>query len=189
MYSQRVYLYGLYRKDKTVDTFARFLGEDLSHRGEPRTHHVYVQTDEGTEFFNKELSKLFRDNNVTLYTTKMNHGHAFLAEQKIREMKKKLTKMKGRQPSMSISAAVQTVQRNMNGSLIGYIGLPKANRREYADVTDESIRKLFVGDKITKQRDRQRRYHTQKDKVKKRRLPPIKFGDLVYIAYGRKLKK
>ena len=149
-----------------------------------------MQTDEGTEFFNKELSRLFRDNNVTLYTTKMNHGHAFLAEQKIRELKNKLTKMKSRQPNMSISAALQTVQRNMNDSLIGYIGLsPKQIEREYADVTDESIRKLFVGDKITKQRDRQRRYHVQKDKVKKRRLPTLKVGDLVYIAYGRKLKK
>ena len=154
VYSQRVYLHGLYGKDKTVDAFA---------------HQVYVQTDEGTEFFKKELLKLFRDNDVTLYTMKMNHGHAFLAEEKIRELKKKLTKMKGRQPTMNIAAALQIVQNNMNASLIRYFGLsPQQIEREYADVTDETMRNLFVGDKITKQSDRQRRYHVQKDKVKKR---------------------
>ena len=98
--------------------------------------------------------------------------------------------MKGRQPTMNIAAALKTVQNNMNASLIGYIGLsPQQIEREYTDMTDETIRKLFVGDKITKQRDRQRRYQVQKDKVKKRRLPTLKVGDLVYIAYGRKLKK
>ena len=98
--------------------------------------------------------------------------------------------MKGRQPTMNVAAALQMVQNNMNANLIGYISLsPQEIEREYADMTDETIHKLFVGDKITKQRDRQRRYHVQKDKVKKRRLPTLKVGDLVNIAYGRKLKK
>ena len=130
-----------------------------------------MQTHEGTEFFNKELWKLFRDNDITLYTTKMNHGHAFLAEQKIRELKKKLTKMKGRQPTMNVAAALQTVQNNMDTSihLIGYIGLSLQQiEQEYTDVTEETIRKLLVGDKIMKQRERQRCYQVQKDKVKKR---------------------
>ena len=33
VYSQRVYLYGLYCKDKTVDAFVQFLNADLTHRG------------------------------------------------------------------------------------------------------------------------------------------------------------
>ena len=64
VYSQRVYLYGLYRKDQTVDAFVQFLNACLTHRGKRCSHQVYVQTDEGMEFFNKELLKLFRGNDT-----------------------------------------------------------------------------------------------------------------------------
>ena len=54
---------------------------------------VCVQTDEGTEFFNKSLLQLLKNNGVKLFTTSMNRGHAFMAEQKIRELKKENDKV------------------------------------------------------------------------------------------------
>ena len=51
---------------------------------------LYIQTD--TEFERNYIKLLNTQYDVVMYSTKMNSGHAFAAEQKIRELKKILTK-------------------------------------------------------------------------------------------------
>ena len=116
----------------------------------------------------------------------MNKGHAFLAEQKIRELKKVLTKLKSLNKHVSITNMLSTIETSMNVKYIGYIGLsPNEMERNYPrNKGRDVVRKLYIGKKFTEQRDRQRRYHVKKDKRKRKRLLPLKMGDLVYIAYG-----
>ena len=64
VYSQRVYLCGLYKKDTAVDAFKQFLEDTEGVRN--KDIQVYVQTDVGTEFFNRTLLRLFKDNGIKL---------------------------------------------------------------------------------------------------------------------------
>ena len=189
VYSQRIYLYGLFTKDRTLDAFQQFIIDSDNVRD--KEVQIYIQTDEGTEFLNRRLKNLLSDNGIKLFTTSMNKGHAFFAEQKIRELKKALTKLKSLNKQVSITNMLSTIQTSMNVKHIGYIGLsPKEIERNYPrNKGRDIVRRLYIGKKITEQRDRQRRYHVKKDKRKRKRLHILKVGDLVYIAYGRILKK
>ena len=132
VYSQRVYLYGLYKKDKTVEAFKQFLDDTEGVRD--KDVQIFVQTDEGTEFFNKSLLQLFKNNGIKLFTTAMNRGHTFMAEQKIRELKKEMTKLKSLTPKLSIAKALKTVESNINITRIGYMSLsPTEIQETYAD--------------------------------------------------------
>ena len=180
VYSQRVYLYGLYKKDKTIDAFRQFVSDTENVRD--KGVQVYVQTDEGTEFFNRPLLRLFEDNGIRLFTTKMNRGHAFMAEQKIRELKKKMTKLKSLTPKLSIAKTLKLVETNMNITRIGYMDLsPTEIEKEIVDPDQNALRKLYVGKRITDQRARHNRYNLKKDKRKKM-SKPLEVGDLVYIV-------
>ena len=189
MYSQRIYLYGLFSKDRTVDAFQQFIIDSDNVRD--KEVQIYIQTDEGTEFLNRRLKNVLSENGIKLFTTSMNKGHAFLAEQKIKELKKALTKLKSLNKQKSIANMLSTIETSMNIKHIGYIGLsPNEMEQNYPrNKGRDVVRKLYIGKKFTEQRDKQRRYHVKKDKRKLKRLHPLQVGDLVYIAYGRILKK
>ena len=149
---------------------------------------VYVQTDEGTEFFNRPLLRLFEDNGIKLFTTKMNRCHAFMTKQKIRELKKKMTKLKSLMPKISIAKTLKLVETNMNVTRIGYMYLSPAEiEEEIVDPARNTLRKLYVCKRITDQRSRHNRYNLRKDKRKK--VNALEVGDLVYILSGRTLKR
>ena len=121
VYSQHVYLYGIYNKSKTFEAFKKFIKDIKEFRNSKKE--IKLQTDEGGEFFNKNLESLLSDNNIELFTTKMNVGHPFLAEQKIREIKKKFTLLKRREPKTRFKDFIHDIQTAMNNSTVKYIGL------------------------------------------------------------------
>ena len=117
----------------------------------------------------------------------MNRGHAFMAEQKIRELKKKMTKMKSLNLKLPISKTLKTIESNMNITRIRYMGLSPIEIEEtYTDPARNALRKLYISKKITDQRVKQQCYILKKDKRKKVKPPMV--GDMVYIAFGRVLK-
>ena len=191
VYSQRVYLYGLYKKDKTIDAFKQFVRDTEGVRDEGVQ--VYVQTDEGTEFFNRSTLQLFEDNGIRLFTTTMNRGHAFMAEQKIREVKKKMTKLKSLTPKLSIAKTIELVETNMNATRIGYMDLSPVEIERHITDPKDILRKLYVGKRVTDQRARNYRYNLKKDERKKKKNKMstriLDKGDLVYILSGRVLKR
>ena len=148
---------------------------------------VYIQTDEGTEFFNRPLLRLFEDNGIHLFTTKMNRGHAFMAEQKIRELKKKMRKLKSLTPKLSIAKTLKTVEANMNITRIGYMGLsPSEIEEEVGDPARNTLRKLYVGKRITDQRARHNRYNLRKEKRKEvKALKSRGFGVYPFWTYTK----
>ena len=78
---------------------------------------LYIQSD--MEFQRNDIKLLNMQYNVVMYTTKMNSGHAFAAEQKIRELKKILTKQsrifgKRRQLQQNLNDAAYQMNLTIN---------------------------------------------------------------------------
>ena len=188
LYSQRVYLYGIYKKSLALEAFKRFLEDTKSIRS-PDSY-TFVQTDEGGEFFNKKLQNMLLEQRVKLFTTKMNRGHAFMAEQKIREGKKRLTKLKHRDPTQRIKRLLSLTERSMNNTHIGYLEVsPLEIEADTGNEIRDAVKKLYVGKKLTKHKEIHSRYTRKKDANKVKRMKPLSVDNLVWIAYGRMLKK
>ena len=77
MYSTRTYLYPLTLKDeKNISKAFQEFFESVSDRrlsGET----MFLQTDQGTEFYNPSMSRLYNHYKVDHYSTKANGGHAY----------------------------------------------------------------------------------------------------------------
>ena len=58
VYSQHVYLYGIYNKSKAVEGFKEFIKDIRQFR--KKDSEIKLQTDEGGEFFNKNVKSLFQ---------------------------------------------------------------------------------------------------------------------------------
>ena len=188
VYSQHVYLYGIYNKSKAVEGFKEFIKDIRQFR--KKDSEIKLQTDEGGEFFNKNVKSLLSENNIELFTTKMNAGHPFLAEQKIREVKKKFTQLKRREPSTRFTEFIHDIQTSMNNSTIKYMDLTPLEMEVNMKTKGEQIVKdMYINKHRTMQRERQSKYLRKKDKYTKQILKPLVVGDFVYIAYGRIKKK
>ena len=108
---------------------------------------------------------------------------------KLREVKKKLTKLKARDASQRIKKMLALVEESMNNTNIGYLGIsPMEIEREPASIGKDSVKKLYIGKKLTKHKERISRYVKKKDKNIKN-LKPLQVGNLVWIASGRVQKK
>ena len=99
-----------------------------------------------------------------------------------------MTKLKSITPKLSIAKTLKTVEANMNITRIVYMGLsPTEIEEEIVDPARNTLRKLYLGKRITDQRSRHNRYNLKKEKGKK--VKALKVGNLVYILSGRVLKR
>ena len=99
-----------------------------------------------------------------------------------------MTKLKSLTPKLSIAKTLKLVETNMNITRIGYMDLsPTEIEKEIVDPDQNALRKLYVGKRITDQRARHNRYNLKKDKRKKQKS--LEVEDLVYIVFGRTLKR
>ena len=187
VYSQRVYTYGIHRKSDTVRKMQNFFHSLKTSSG------IRMQVDLGGEFHNREMKQLFSVNKSTLYSTKMNHGHAFYAEQKIRELKKYATKLKSIDKTKRVKEILNIATLAINNQRIKHIGLsPLEIERAFDETTSSKGEKiamqLYVGTKNKLRRKTVAKYDIKRDKNTRNRLLPLKRGDQVFVASGR-LKK
>ena len=120
----------------------------------------------------------------------MNGGHPFLAEQKIRELKKKFTLLKRREPNTRFKDFIRDIQTAMNNSTVKYIGLtPIEMEIEPKTEAEQIVKDMYINKQITMQRKRKSKYTRKKDKYTKQILKPLSVGDFVYMAFGRIKKK
>ena len=129
---------------RTLKRFKQFI-DDTKKIRDPDTY-TLIQSDEGGEFFNEKLQSLHLENRIKLYITKMNHGHSFLSEQKIREVKKRMTKLKKRTRTAAMKEMIKLTEENMNNTRIGYLGLsPLEIEIKVASRAHDTIKKLYIG--------------------------------------------
>ena len=151
---------------------------------------LYIQTD--MEFHRNDIKLLNAQYNVEMYSSKMNSGHAFAAEQKIRELKKILTKQ----------SRALTGRRNLHKNLkdaITQMNLTtnakynvKPGKVQKKTIENNSLTKVYNQyrlNKVQKNHARIVRYETEILKKKNRHLRELFMGDLVYVEAGRIKKK
>ena len=186
VYSQRIYTYGIYKKSETVRKMKEFF-QQLKMSG------IRMQVDLGGEFHNREMKQLFTANKSVLYSTKMNHGHAFYAEQKIREIKRYATKLKARDKTRRVKKILDIVTVAINNQRIKHIGLSPLEIEGAFDQNtstkgEKIAMQLYIGKKNALRRNTVANYDIKRDKNTRNKLQPLQKGDKVFVASGR-LKK
>ena len=85
----------------------------------------------------------------------MNAGHPFLAEQKIREGKKKFTQLKRREPNTRFTEFIHDIQTSMNNSTIKYMDLTPLEMEVNMKTKGEQIVKdMYINKYQCKEKDK-----------------------------------
>ena len=147
---------------------------------------MYIQTD--MEFNRIDINLLNDQYNVEMYSSKMNSGHAFAAEQKIRELKKLLT----------IQSRTLTGKRNLHQNLrdastqINLTTNAKYNvkpgivqEKTIKNGALEAVYNHYRLKKVQKNHGRIRRYEGVILNSRINQLRELHIGDLVYVEAGR----
>ena len=179
--------------DKAMGLFYLAIKKDrINQRDYDRLPPLYIQTD--MEFNRKDIELLNAQHNVEMYQTKMNSGHTFAAEQKIRELKKILTK----QSRIFKGGNRQNLLKNLDDAVtqMNNTRSPKYSVKpgkvQELTLHDEHLRDLYNNyrlDKVGKHYARTSRYETETLRKKNRHLRELFIGDLVYVEAGRIKKK
>ena len=128
------------------------------------------------EFQQVKIHDLNDQNNVEMFTTSIRGGKAFAAEQKIRELKTRVGKLKIQKLEISSTKIILKSAANMNNLLNEKYGLPP-EEIETRSLSDERFRTLFNFHRIEKTRqvhERLNRYDKKMQVQKKKTKRQIK---------------
>ena len=128
------------------------------------------------EFQQVKIHDLNDQNNVEMFTTSIRGGKAFAAEQKIRELKTRVGKLKIQKLEISSTKIILKSAANMNNLLNEKYGLPP-EEIETRSLSDERFRALFNFHRIEKTRqvhERLNRYDKKMQVQKKKTKRQIK---------------
>ena len=128
------------------------------------------------EFQQVKIHDLNNQNNVEMFTTSIRGGKAFAAEQKIRELKTRVGKLKIQKLEISSTKIILKSAANMNNLLNEKYGLPP-EEIETRSLSDERFRALFNFHRIEKTRqvhERLNRYDKKMQVQKKKTKRQIK---------------
>ena len=112
LFTQKIYTYPMKKRHLLSKKMAAFYDEVSEKRKSTR---LKLQTD--LEFQQNEIKKLKKKYNVEMFSTKVRGGKAFAAEQKIREFKKLLLKMKNLLKSSTKKIKPNEVIRKVTNNL------------------------------------------------------------------------
>ena len=128
------------------------------------------------EFQQVKIHDLNNQNNVEMFATSIRGGKAFAAEQKIRELKTRVGKLKIQKLEISSTKIILKSAANMNNLLNEKYGLPP-EEIETRSLSDERFRTLFNFHRIEKTRqvhERLNRYDKKMQVQKKKTKRQIK---------------
>ena len=191
VFSSFVYTSGLKSRKNLVlkleDFYKKILIPSKNHRK------VRMQTDlEFTQ--NNSIKKLNNQYNVEMFSTKLNRGHAFAAEQKIRELKKLLVTLKRSFTKKKINnyKLLELATYNLNNkATVKYFPAVPAKVQDLT-LKDENLKNfynVFRLEKVQKSAKRYDRFDTKWNKKIKNYELVLNVGDNVLVASYRLLKK
>ena len=196
LFSSKVYLYPLKNKAKLIKGMQYFYSEiyearsKLGEGGVPST--LYLQVDQ--EFNRRDLQLLNIQNKVEMYNTKMNDGHAFGAEQKIRELKIILTKqnkLSRGDRRMNLYTLIKDAETNMNETTNSKYGVQPSKAHQLS-VNNDDMRRVFNLHRVNKIQNNYGRTAKYESSVLDRQnsqLRELFLGDHVFVEAGRIKKK
>ena len=152
-----------------------------------------LQTD--LEFQQNEIKKLNKKYNVEMFSTRLRGGKAFAAEQKIREFKKLLLKVKTfyqkSKTKFKPYEIIRKVTANMNKTKTVKYQIEPEDVEKKA-LADDNFREKFDFyrlSKIGKENKRYKRYMSKKDSYKRKLRDPLSIGERVLVLSERLKKK
>ena len=158
-----------------------------------RKEKMRLQTD--LEFQQNEIKKLNTKYDVEMFSTRVRGGKAFAAEQKIREIKKLLVKVKALYErnitKLKPNKIIRKATANMNKTKTAKYQIEPENV-EKKSLEDDNFREKFDFyriEKVGKQNKRIKRYMTKKDKNKRQLREPLNIGEKVSVLSERLIKK
>ena len=152
-----------------------------------------LQTD--LEFQQNEIKKLNKKYNVEMFSTKVRGGKAFAAEQKIREFKKLLLKMKNLfkkyGKKLKLNEVIRKVLFKEGSKTAKYqIEPEEVEKRALLDDAFREKYDFYRLEKIGTHASRQDRYNLKKDILNPRKLrEPWEIGEKVLVLAERLKKK
>ena len=147
------------------------------------------------EFQQNKIKKINQKYNVEMFSSKNRGGKAYAAEQKIREFKKILFRIKKTykrlKKRLNSTKLIKKAVENMNNTKTKYEFEPEFIERE--SLKDENFKErydFYRLNKVTKDSERYKRYDIKFDSRRKRKLrEPLVIGENVLILASRVKKK
>ena len=144
------------------------------------------------EFKQLKIKDLNRENNVKMFSTSLRGGKAFAAEQKIRELKTRISKLKGQKFKITPNKIIEISTKNINIKPSKIYGI-SPDEVESHTLKSEKFRTLYNMHRIEKTRKlniRIDRYDQKKYSNKRKKLQKdLKIGEKVYLLAERIKKK
>ena len=191
LFTQKVYTYPMKKRNLLSRKLELFYNEVQNKRKNKRTR---LQTD--LEFNQNEIKILNKKHNIEMFHTRVRGGKAFAAEQKIREFKKLLLKMKNiirsDKKRLKPNEVIKKVTYNINNTK------SQKYQIEPEIVEQKSLKSVNFKDeydfhrlnKVGKEIGRQHRYNKKKDDNNPRKLrDPLQIGEKVLVLSERLKKK
>ena len=192
LFTSKVYVYAMNNRSLITLKLEKFCKEVASKR---KNKKMRLQTD--IEFKQKKIFALNKRYNVDMFSTAVRGGKAFAAEQKLRELKKRLSRLlvlqrnsktKLKSPNILIQKAVE----NMNSLPTAKYGV-EPDKIENSSLESDWFREWFDIrhlSTISKAQPRYERYHKKKYLRKKKKLRvPLEIGEDVLLLSSRIKKK
>ena len=192
LFSSKVYIYTLRTKNNLFKKMEEFYKETDDKRNKQNIMRLQVDL----EFQQNKIKQLNQKYHVDMFSTKVRGGKAFAAEQKIREFKKilfRIKKLYKRQKKRITSAKlIKKAVDNMNNTKsIKYDFEPEVI--EQKSLADENFREkydFYRLNRVTKALNRSKKHDINIDFRKKRKLrEPLAIGERVLILAARLKKK
>ena len=192
LFSSKVYVYTMRTKNNLPKKMEEFYREiDVK-----RVQNEKMRLQVDLEFQQNKIKALNQKYNVEMFRSKNRGGKAYAAEQKIREFKKILFRIKTRykrlKKRLNSAQLIKKAVQNMNNVKSSKYGFePEYIERE--SLKDESFKERFDFHRlkrVTKDFKRYKRHDIQFDLKRKKRLrEPLAIGERVLILASRLKKK
>ena len=163
-----------------------FYNEVKSKRKEKR---MRLQVD--NEFQQVKIKDLNYENNVDMFTFSLRGGKAFAAEQKIRELKTRISKLNAQKLKISPSKMIQNTTLNMNLMKNVKHGLSPEDieSRSLSGERFKTVSNMGQIEKAQKLHRRLNRYDVMKYSVKRKKLREKLFTSEKVLVLGERIKK
>ena len=185
LYSSKIYTYPMKNKSALGMKLLKFYNDINDKRNSSST--IRIQTD--MEFEQNEIKKLNKNFNIEMFSSKLNDGHAFAAEQKIRSVKELLSKARNLGRRKNLYKLIEDVTTNLNNTkTTKYSSVP--NKVEKLALSDEHLNSVYNTlriEKVQKDYDRRERADAKfnERQFMRTKLRELNIGDKVIAKSGR----
>ena len=188
LFTQKFYMYPMKKRNLLKKKIELFY-EEVNHK---RKEKMRLQTD--LEFQQNEIKKLNKKYNVEMFSIRVRGGKAFAAEQKIREFKKLLLKIKSlyKKNGMRVkpNELIKKTTTNMNKTKTTKYQI-EPEYVEKKSLEDDNFREKFDFnriEKVGKNNKRIERYIIKKDANKRKLREPLAIGEKVLVLSERRTR-